>query len=320
MPVYKHHAFNPSAFVANTSSEDGFDDRGDQSHSENCVPTLSVVLNEVAKQKVLVPKAYVNKGMELTFPMLKPTTGGGLIEIKYLNKWTKKSSAGHRSAGTQKGYGGYAGKAITFTAVFDDIHSLPVSFPYLTYEVIELLRLWAITGITQALDSRSYTMALIMMKKEVSPDQREAIKTAYINSLKEGKKDGFSRQHGASSRTWGLTWKGSGPPEAVDVPAMPPAPLRFQFGSVILFPCVIKQIDFAISRYNGIVATAAEAKIVLQEVTERSLWTYSAPNPMSVAAATIGGHPVPPTPPEDDLQRLIRHADIFSSEGGIRDW
>lgn len=320
MPVYKHHAFNPSAFVANTSPEDGFDDRGDQSHSENCVPTLSVVLNEVAKQKVLVPKEYINKGMELTFPMLKPTKGGGLLEIKYLNKWTKQSSGGNRSVPTHRGYGGYAGKAITFTAVFDDIHQLPFSFPYLTHEVIELLRLWAITGITQALDSRSYTVALLMMKKEVSPDQREAIKAAYINSLKEGKKDAFRRQHGSSSRTLGLTWKGSGPPEAVNIPDLPPAPLRFQFGSVILFPCVIKKIDFAISRYNGIVATAAEAEIVLQEITERSLWTYSAPNPMSVAAATIGGHPVPPPPPEDDLQRLIQDVNVFSSEGGIRDW
>lgn len=290
MPTYQHHKDHPPLFVANTSPEDLFAAGGEPTKCKHHVPILSVVLGDVAKKTLVTPNAYAKNGMVLTFPMLKPSTGGGLVEIKYLNKWSKKSGTGNRSVATKRDYGGYAGKQLTLIAVFDDIQPLDEEFPYYTYQVIELLRLWAITEVTQQIGPTAYKIARLQIRKAVSPEEREKIKQSYMDSFGPGGSDAFKKEHGAYTRSnsWTVI---NGFPKPFDMAPLPPAPLRFQFGNLILPCCVLKQADLTITRYDGQRATAAEAKIVLQEVTEHALWSSESPNPQQLMALTVGVNP-----------------------------
>jgi len=289
-----------SLFAQNTSPEDVAAAGGEPARQTHRVPVLSVVLQDApGGRPPVTPAAYAKKGLSLAFPMLVPAGGGDLIEIKYLNRWTKNSSGtGSRSVPTERGYKGFAGKQLTFTAVFDD--ALPREYsdnvvPYYTSEIIELLRLWAITEVTQIISPTAYTSAILKIKQYVSPEEQDKIVKAFKDSFETAKgKETFTANYGAITQA--QTIRRVSKSQLTTVAPLPPAPLRFQVGNLVLPRCVITQMNVTVTRYNGQHATAAEIKIVLQEMLEGSLWTSEAPNPEKLFALRVSATSPTPEP------------------------
>jgi hypothetical protein len=297
-----------SLFAEHTSPEGVDAVGGGPSKQAPRIPTLSVVLNVNASGDPLAaPSVYAQKGLSLAFPMLKLTSSNGLVEIKYLNKWTKPGGTGNRSMTTVRGYKGFAGKQLTFTAVFDDAlpreHEDDVGPYYYTYETIELLRLWAVTEVTQKLSPIAYTVGILNIKKYVSPVEQAKIVQAYRDSLKpagdtsdqwsQGEK--FKAAHGAYTENYKLATVFENSPAAI-APA-PPAPLRFQFGNIVLPRCVVTKADVTVTRYDGQRATAAEITIVLQEITAHTLWSTETPNREKLVRLIVNGQLTDVAPP-----------------------
>jgi len=303
------YEFDRVSLFAENSSPEGVDTIGGRPPRQTQrIPTLSVVLNvDVSSDPLISPSVYAQKGLSLAFPMLKLTSDDGLVEIKYLNTWTKPSgTVGQRSVATQRGYKGFAGKRLTFTAVFDDAlpreHEDDVGPYYYTYETIELLRLWAITEVTQKLSPIAYTAGILNIKKYVRPEEQAKIVQAYRDSLKPGgdaagqaaQGEKFKAAHGTYTENYKLATVFESP---AAISPVPPAPLRFQFGNLVLPRCVITKADVTVTRYDGQRATAAEIKIVLQEITAHTLWSAETPNREKLVRLIVNGQLMDVAPP-----------------------
>jgi hypothetical protein len=304
----------PSSFVVGTSPEaaQGESTSGGESTagSEPAVktdtyrfPTLAITI----PNKLVPPDDMLKRGRGVVFPTIDPGSPGR-IRVKYLNEWQNiEKRGGHRSSAKNKGYVGYRGREVSFTAILDDADVRTVALGA-TNDVVDLLRAWSTMSTTEAMLEQPMKRAILKFKKQVDPERMRQLAGEAWEALQGKTPDAFGQEHGDVLEVKLDNAGYSTPPtlQGLDKPK-PPLPLIFRFGTIVISPCVIKKLVITATRYVEWRITAASVNIVLQEVELASLWALSDTTPNNFIEDVSTELPTPKPKeeqPEPDLAEL----------------
>lgn len=240
-------------------------------------PTLTLT----PPDHVVLPDNVVNRGLSVVFPYIKRQSGGSAISIKYISRWQMhEGGAGSRSMKEPKGYIGYGGKEIKFTAVLNDMMTRDPNGPS-THQTIQNLIYWTYMETKDALVDRPLNIHVLKLKKEIDPITRLKVMEDYWVRAKGGAKT--TAEPGSSTVDYSYeNWvesdvkksdQGTAKQQLIGLDSpIPPLPLTFSFGAMLIAPCVIKSMRITITRYDSTGIRAAEIDIALQEILGTSVW------------------------------------------------
>jgi len=246
------------------------------------------VLTLTPPDHVVLPSNVASRGLSVVFPYVRRQSGGSAVSIRYLAKWQmSEGGAGSRSMKEPKGYIGYGGKEIKLSVSLNDYMSgAPGGFS--TQHVIQTLIYWAYMTTMDALVDRPINIHVLKLQKEADPATQIRIINDYWTAAKGGAKtktEGGSSSDDFSYESWikpDVKKENQGTARreltGLDAP-IPPLPLTFTFGALLVFPCVIKQMRIVIRRYDSEAIRAADIDITLQEILGRSIWNAKVDDP-----------------------------------------
>jgi len=269
----------PSSFLPNSSVESGgtgestaTSTTGSQQTSAYHYPTLELLRpSGAASEGVQPPDELFRLGRAIMFPAL--TAGSQLLKIRYLNEWQiAEKRGGGRSSSKPRGYSGYRGREVTFSTFMSDADDTTLARS--TAEVIDLLRVWATMETQEAWMEQPLVALRTKWKSNISWERMQQLKKEAIGKSPEEFKSAYGQDVESGKESYFSTVP-IGQPETelvqLDNP-IPPMPIRFRFGNIVVAPCVIKNLEITIIRFEQNIIRSAELKFTLQEIMNNDVW------------------------------------------------
>lgn len=197
-------------------------------------------------ESVPPPQTY-GRPERLDFPALS-RGNGMLVKIKYLSKWQEATKAGKSGIPKDRRYVGFQGRELEFSTLLDDLRC-----PVPAQKTINTLIRWATMLTYEAnMDITIQSQQIILKKGTPKEIQKQVADFARSlqNSTFSRPKDNVQQKYGKYIEKNELENVGTRNGMAKLNTPIAPFPLRVKLGSMVIYPCVIKEIGIDVRRYG----------------------------------------------------------------------